>query len=115
MNGTAHTKGPWFWSGLSLMASRKDHSETVLVTKDWPFTPKPTVARLIAAAPDMLAALEPFSTIAGEYFAQNLNRDDIVASIKRPDGTRLDITAGHLFDARAAISKATAEHKGEGL
>ena len=47
------------------------------------------------------AALEPFSEMAGELFADNWNRSDHVFLLDRYNGAI--ITAGHFFDARQAI------------
>lgn len=47
-------------------------------------------------------ALEPFAEAAGEYFAQNFDAENSLASIRRSDGYRYHIKAGHLFAARRA-------------
>lgn len=58
-----------------------------------------------AARADKLAeALKPFSEIAGEFFARNYNKPDVVLKIEDPHGDRYVITAGDLFQARAALA-----------
>lgn len=52
----------------------------------------------------MREALEPFSAMAGELFAQNWNRSDIVIQKAAPGGQIITVTAGHFFDARAALN-----------
>jgi hypothetical protein len=51
------TPGPWIWSGLQLLASRKMYSEAVMIAEDEPFSPSMADRHLIAAAPDLYEAL----------------------------------------------------------
>lgn len=87
MTAEKHTPGPWFWCGTSLMASRRDHSETVLVTKDAPLEPSKPDASLIAAAPDMLAALElVWDKVLTEYHSKNSYvRQQVEAAIAKAE------------------------------
>lgn len=52
------TKGPWIWSGLQLLASRKMYSEAVMIAEDEPFSPSMADRHLIAAAPDLYRELD---------------------------------------------------------
>lgn len=58
MSKKQHTGGKWVWSGLQLLASFDGYSEPVLIAEDEPFAPSPEDRVLIAAAPDLLAALQ---------------------------------------------------------
>lgn len=49
---------------------------------------------------EAMKVLEPFAEAAGEYFAQNFDAENSLASIRRSDGYRYHIKAGHLFAAR---------------
>ncbi len=51
----------------------------------------------------LAGALEPFSDAAGGWFMKNYNRSEAVGAV-RVDGKIFTITAGHLFDARSALS-----------
>jgi hypothetical protein len=82
MNNTLHTPAPW---NLEAVKSYLLHEDTGIDTGH----PESLAnARLIAAAPDLLSALQ-----------------DICAMIVSPNDTRADILA----HARAVISKATGE------
>jgi hypothetical protein len=63
-------------------------------------------ARLMAAAPDMAAALAPFSDYAGALFTRNRNASEVAFSIVTHDGKHIDIKVGDFFAARSAIAKA---------
>lgn len=58
------------------------------------------IARLEARLAEAMKALEPFAEAAGEYFAKNFDAENSLASIRRSDGYRYHIKAGHLFAAR---------------
>lgn len=87
MAGTKHTAGPWVWSGLQLLADRKMHSVPVLIAEGAPFEPTEGDRHLIAAAPDLLAALTT-----------------MVAAMAIHNNTPEEFNA--LVEARAAIAKA---------
>lgn len=59
------------------------------------------ILSLIEENKRMREALEPFSVVAGELFASNFNRPDIVFEIEQPNLVR--VTAGDFFRARAAL------------
>lgn len=87
-----HTPGSWEWSGLQLLGDCNDDScSPVLIAEGEPFTPSDADKALIAAAPDLLAAL---STILAVWE----NKDKELGWVKR-------FTAAESA-ARAALSKA---------
>ncbi|MGC6958483.1 hypothetical protein ACP0JK_26525 [Pseudomonas aeruginosa] len=82
-----HTPGPWQWSNGRLLHNVPgEYSDTILDIQDKVWRPTEEDARLIAAAPDMLEALQ--SCI--QQITALCSADDV------PD------------QARAAIAKATA-------
>lgn len=71
---SAHTKGPWTrdWKFI-LAADRRIIAEAFLLPE--PVLPQEANARLIAAAPELLAALESIATKA-EELAEDRHRSD---------------------------------------
>ena len=93
-----HTPGPWIWSaGLSIW--RESDSQIVSsVACDSVFNPteeEVSNARLISAAPDLLAALQ--------------NACNVMAAIVTGDLDGLSPNSPALIEARAAIAKAKGE------
>lgn len=84
----------WFWCGNSLMESRSDHSEHILVLGETKaIEPEPEHRALIAAAPDLLEA-------AQKVYAHLIARIDASPSTAKPvfDG---------IAELHDAIGKAT--------
>lgn len=87
MSDTKHTPGPWLVNRRGIMAMNPDTGRFgVLVSQPnwrgiepddiWQDTPREANARLIAAAPDLLAALEMaqlWLDYDGRYDMQNIN------------------------------------------
>ena len=89
----AHTPGPWHIKGeLTRRAIKNAAGKTVVVIERWTTEED---ARLISAAPDMLAALDE----ALDYFEE---REDI-----NYDGTGSNVAMSLATEIRAAIRKAT--------
>lgn len=99
---TKHTPGPWRWrttaEGKRFLRGSSEVPIAVLITRD--SRPKEANARLIAAAPDMLAALK---TIASPASIVDADDDDIACG----DTTVSIVLTIEEFNAiRAAIAKA---------
>ena len=91
---TEHTKGPWFVDDDGNVQS----SGRVVRRTDWPIRVDADTAnaRLIASAPDLLEALEPFARMAAAYDPDEGDDDhEAWAFNARP-------TIGQLRKARAA-------------
>lgn len=99
----SHTKGPWRWTGRGRLVAfvPGDVDETIVETDDGYYPPFGADRDLIAAAPDLLEALQEL-VIANEQW--NASVEDIVG---RPPNW----ADGYLDKARAAISKALGETK----
>lgn len=91
---TAHTQGPWVaaCTGPDAFVIHPEHHTVWVVAKAY----KQEDARLIAAAPDLLAALLAIAKEAGDWFGH----DEGPGTINRM-----------AFHARQAINKATGETK----
>jgi hypothetical protein len=115
---SAHTEGPWFCKfddfdeELHITSAVLEASNMVEICRvgvgfDQPFEAEQQAnARLIAAAPEMAAALAPFSDYAGALFTRNRNASEVAFSIVTHDGKHIDIKVGDFFAARSAIAKA---------
>lgn len=97
MNAPKHAPGPWTAQGLAIVASDRS-----FVGRVYPWCADPQDAecakgnaRLIAAAPDLLAALEETITAGINWYE----------TATKSDASEL----GFVVRARAAIAKATGE------
>lgn len=115
---------PWFSAELELPTSVMPIPVSFLQGPRWIIQDKsvgmhPDDAAFIVTAVNSYAAnqatikalteaLEPFSKMAGELFARNWNRDDIVSAYDSPDAP-CRITAGDFFAARTALTLSRGE------
>ena len=92
---TQHTPGPWFANdSLQLFAETGQHIASLdSSTEGFEGGTLYANARLIAAAPDLLAALKAFDDAFSHYCEGDPDSDEVSA----------------LYQARAAIAKATGE------
>ncbi|EME0886759.1 hypothetical protein IPC1486_22855 [Pseudomonas aeruginosa] len=95
MSKQSYTPGPWQWSNGRLLHNVPgEYSDTILDIQDKVWRPTEEDARLIAAAPELLEALEDaVNSLAPSLIL--LKCDD-------------DFIAKETAQARAAIAKATA-------
>ena len=97
MNNTKHTPGPWFVEygknheqhrvyGICAVQKHPNssHHTTIVETDGGYYPPDFADARLIAAAPDLLAALELVYSNAGE--SPEWIRSKIIAAIEKATG-----------------------------
>lgn len=91
---TAHTPGQWTWNGFAAPKSRILVGGLV-VAEVWALDESVANGRLIAAAPELLAALERLDESAGRYQADTTSKRYFA-----------DLMDAH-DQARAAIAKAT--------
>ena len=62
-----HTKGPWLWDIMPCELRADDDKGTVLLRCSINHEPNKANARLIAAAPDMLEALEEIANYENDF------------------------------------------------
>lgn len=63
MSKSNHTLGPWAWSGRQLLARRHMASDSVMISESYPWHPSDGDKNLIAAAPELLEALEAITKV----------------------------------------------------
>ncbi|HHM8948092.1 TPA: hypothetical protein ACRNDK_002303 [Pseudomonas aeruginosa] len=91
-----HTPGPWQWNhGRLLHNVTGEYSETILDIEEEAWRPTDDDSKLIAAAPDLLEALQGMLEVYGGQY-----NDDCLPKAS----TELEL----IQQARAAIAKATA-------
>lgn len=99
MNATKHTPGPWHTAGEQGVQIRSKRDQ---IAKVWTMRGNEwkSNARLLAAAPELLEALE--------QIVWKLERKEMVASCpERFEFAKIDINDAVIRLARAAIAKAT--------
>lgn len=115
----AHTPGPWklVWvepprvNFAGWMVKQDDSVQfpiaMVTETVGGTHSPQEANARLIAAAPDLRVALEPFAAMAQAYFDMIDTPDQIEFTVLDSDGNHMKrrITLEDFMAARAAIAK----------
>lgn len=98
------TPGPWIlspcergqkWAVLAEQEVYPDHDRLIA------FVGEDANARLIAAAPDLLAALEPFAAMLDKAMETNAHRGDATPLWRYNER---EITLGHIKQASAAIA-----------
>lgn len=96
MSKQSYTPGPWQWSNGRLLHNVPgEYSDTILDIQDKVWRPTEEDARLIAAAPELLEALQGMLEVYGGQY-----NDDCLPK----SSSELDL----IQQARAAIAKATA-------
>ena len=89
---SAHTPGPWAVRGLDVFASNASSGSrrlVAMVPKDHEGEADENDARLIAASPDLLAALESLVAVLSQesYEPEDLDLEAVAALIRKARGT----------------------------
>jgi hypothetical protein len=92
-----HTPGPWTVDGSDVHASGFIVAQVSWRLEEWEAN-----ARLIAAAPELLKALEPFAALLQPHVEARAHRGDDTPVFRIDDA---EITVGDLRRARALIEK----------